>query len=261
MRFYKISNKKLLRLVDDIDIKKNDIVLLTSNILPILTKYKNIDNKFLNSFIDSFINKIGKGGTLLLPTFSWDFCKGLGFHYYDTKPQTGALSKLVLERKDFLRTKHPIYSFAVWGKYKKKLYNIDTQSGWSKNSIFGFLYHKNAKNLFVGLDYKDGFTFDHFIEEKNKVNYRFFKFFKGSYVGRNRVKKIKKYKMFVRDPRVNGKTEINNKLDKIMIKNNCYKKYMINKIPIGLINLKIAGDIINKDMKSNGGLIFSKKIQ
>ena len=75
------------------------------------------------------------------------------------------------------------------------------------------------------------------------------------------MKKIKKYKMFVRDPRVNGKTEINNKLDKIMIKNNCYKKYMINKIPIGLINLKIAGDIINKDMKSNGGLIFSKKIQ
>ena len=92
MRFYKISNKKLLRLVDDIDIKKNDIVLLTSNILPILTKYKNIDNKFLNSFIDSFINKIGKGGTLLLPTFSWDFCKGLGFHYYDTKPQTGFIS-------------------------------------------------------------------------------------------------------------------------------------------------------------------------
>ena len=33
----------------------------------------------------------------------------------------------------------------------------------------------NAKNLFIGMDYKDGFTFDHFIEEKNKVDYRFFK--------------------------------------------------------------------------------------
>ena len=44
----------------------------------------------------------------------------------------------------------------------------------------------------------------------------------------------------------------------IMIKANCYKKYRFNEIDIGLINLKIAGDILDKDLKSKGELIFSR---
>ena len=261
MEVKKIYEKNLLNLVNNLDIRKNDTILLTSNTLPILTRYKKIDKTFFNNFIDTFLKKIGTGGTLLLPTFSWNFCKGLGFDYYNTVPETGSLSKIVLSRNDFIRTKHPIYSFAVSGKYKNYLYKIDTKSGWSKKSIFGFLYRNNAKNLFIGLDYKDGFTFDHFIEEKNKVSYRFFKTFKGMYVGKNKKKKIKKYKMFVRNPKLNGRTEINHKLDNIMWKKGCYKKYEFNKIKIGLVYLKKAGDIMDNDIKSNGKLIFSKKLQ
>ena len=43
-----------------------------------------------------------------------------------------------------------------------------------------------------------------------------------------------------------------------MIKANCYKKYKFNEIDIGLINLKIAGDILDNDLKSKGELIFSR---
>ena len=261
MEVKKIYEKDLLNLVDYLDVVKNDTILLTSNTLPILTKYKKIDKNYFNKFIDTFIKKIGPGGTLLLPTFSWDFCKGLGFDYYNTNPETGSLSKIVLKRKDFVRTRHPIYSFAVTGKYKNQLYKIDTKSGWSKNSVFDFLYKKNAKNLFIGLDYKNGFTFDHYIEEKNKVSYRFFKTFSGKYISKNKKEKIKKYKMFVRNPELNGKTEINNKLDDIMLKNGCYKKYEFNKIEIGIISLKKAGDIMDKDIKNNGKLIYSKNLK
>ena len=33
-----------------------------------------------------------------------------------------------------------------------------------------------AKNLFIGIDYKNGFTFDHYFEEKIGVDYRYFKY-------------------------------------------------------------------------------------
>ena len=37
-------------------------------------------NKDLNNLS---IEKISNTGTLLLPTFNWDFCRGLGFDYFN----------------------------------------------------------------------------------------------------------------------------------------------------------------------------------
>ena len=257
----KITDNNIYNLVNHLDIKKNDILLITSNTVPIIIEYKKKGTVNFNKFIDKFLEKLGKNGTLLFPTFSWNFCKGLGFDYYKTSSETGSLSKIALQRSDFTRTKHPIYSFAVTGKDSKKLFKLDYKSGWGKDSVFDYLYKNNAKNLFIGMDYKDGFTFDHFIEEKNKVDYRFFKTFSGSYTDKNKKTIIKKYKMFVRDLNLNGRTEINPKLDKILIKNNCYKKYKLSNINIGLINLKTAGKIMDEDIKKNGGLIFSRSLK
>ena len=252
-----IKDQNIYNLVNHLDLQENDIILITSDLVKILTKYKSDEINF-NKFIDTFVEKVGKTGTILLPTFSWDFCKGLGFNYYKTVPETGSLPKIALRRDDFIRTKHPIYSFAVTGKDKEKLYEIESESGWGEKSIFNYLYEKNAKNLFIGLDYKEGFTFDHYIEEKNKVKYRFFKTFSGEYTDKENKKLIKSYKMFVRDLDLNSGTIINPILDDIMIKANCYKKYKFNEIDIGLINLKIAGDILDNDLKSKGELIFSR---
>ena len=254
-----IQNHSIYDLVNYIDVKKDDILLITSDLVKVMTRYKSNEIDF-DKFIDSFINKIGKNGTILFPTFSWDFCKGLGFDYYKTVPETGSLPKLALKRNDFLRTKHPIYSFAVSGKDKEKLYNIDPKSGWSNNSIFNYLYENNAKNLFIGIDYKQGFTFDHHIEERNKVKYRFYKSFKGEYTDRQKIKSIKNYKMYVRDLQLTSGTIINPDLDEIMEKAKCYKKYKFNEIDIGLINLKIAGNILDKDVNGKRELILTRSL-
>ena len=259
MKNIEIKDKNIYNLINHLDVNKNDVLLITSDVVQILLKYKNEEIDF-NKLIDSFIEKIGNSGTVLFPTYSWNFCKGLGFDYYKTIPETGSLPKIALKRKDFLRTRHPIYSFAVSGKDKEKLYNIDCESGWSSESIFNYLYENEAKNLFIGMDYKNGFTFDHFIEEKNKVKYRFFKTFTGEYINKENKKSIKNYKMFVRNLKLNGATEINPRLDEVMLEAKCYKKYRFNEIDISLINLKIAGDIIDKDIKNNGNLIFSRSL-
>ena len=64
--------------------------------------------------LDAIIEKVGPEGTILIPCFNWDFCKGKKFNYLETPPQIGSLPKIAFKREDFKRTKHPIYSFLVW---------------------------------------------------------------------------------------------------------------------------------------------------
>ena len=81
---------------------------------------------------------------------------------------TGALSNIALRRKDFKRSKNPIYSFAVWGKNKNKICSLSHKSCFSLKSPFGYLIKNNAKNLCIGMNFRDAFTFVHVVEQKNR---------------------------------------------------------------------------------------------
>ena len=53
--------------------------------------------------------------------------------------------------------------------------------------IFAY-FRNNSEKFFVGIDYKLGFTFDHYFEEKVGVNYRYFKNFENFYIDHKGVK-------------------------------------------------------------------------
>ena len=90
-----------------------------------------------HTFVDTFTEVIGKEGTLLFPSFSWDWCKGKGFDVRYTKGNVGTLSNWVLQnRPDFVRTRHPIYSFLIRGKDAELLCAMDNQDAWSHSSPF-----------------------------------------------------------------------------------------------------------------------------
>ena len=117
------KNNKYDEIIEKIsELKKGDILCITSDIIPLVLNFRKHKETFdPNKLIDAIIKKIGKGGTLLLPSFNWDFCKGKKYDYLKSPPQTGSLPSIVFKRKDFKRTKHPIYSFLVWGKDQKFL--------------------------------------------------------------------------------------------------------------------------------------------
>ena len=248
---------KYEKIIDKLDIKKNDVILFVSDLTRLLLDCKNNNENFDgNNFLDSIIEKIGKEGTLLLPTFNYDFCKGKTYDYSKSLSITGALTKAALSRKDFKRTQHPIHSFAVWGKDKDYLYNLKNLSSFGANSPFEYLYRKNAKNLTFGLDYKLGFATVHYCEEKVGVSYRFLKNFESLYIDENNKKELRKYQMYVRkDPHLSVKTNISSKLDEILKLNNEYKKYKINNNIIFLINLKVVVDIMIKDIKTSQEIV------
>jgi aminoglycoside 3-N-acetyltransferase len=189
------------KMLHQLDIHKGDILLVSSDIRKLILACMRQGEKFdVNLFLDSLINAVGEAGTLLLPTYNWDFCKGITFDYYKTPSQTGALGAAALERGDFKRSKHPIYSFAIWGKDKEELCQKDYKSSFGEDSIFAYLYQKKGKDLVIDTPIGDCCTFAHYVEETSGlVSYRYKKSFTAGYIDEDKKETKRAYEMFVRN--------------------------------------------------------------
>ena len=66
--------------------------------------------------------------------------------------------------------------------------------------------------------------------------------------------------MYVRDLEKNIVTSISNKLDNVLKDKKAYLKSIFEGIYFGIVDMRIAGDVMENDIKNRGGLIFAKKI-
>lgn len=245
-----------------LNINDGDKVLVSSDILRLLMKLDKGGEKLNPDFIiDMLIEKVGKHGTLMFPTFNWDFCKGVEFNYKKTMSLCGALANTALKRKDFLRTKNPIYSFAVTGKDKNLICNMKHNNSFSLDSPFGYLIKNKGKNLFIDLHYRvGGFPFVHLAEQQVGVKYRYLKTFNGFYIDASNNKSKVNYSMYVRDPSSKvAKTFIHEKFDNILKKVNAYKEVFMEEISLTLIDIEKAYNLLVDDLKNDGDLIYTKK--
>ena len=181
-------------------IDRGDCVYVVSDMLELAKVYKEQGVKLeLDLLIDKLQLLVGEEGTLLFPAFNWDFCQGIGFDYHRTPVRTGALSKAALKRHDFVRTAHPIYSFAVWGAHMQELIENNSVDSFGQGTIFDMLYDWNAKVLVIGLSPLQGVTYIHHVEQKVGVPYRYNKEFSGDYTDGSGVCAKRTYRMYVRD--------------------------------------------------------------
>jgi len=255
-----MSLVKLKSKIKKLGVKSGDKVLVKSDLLNFFIQEKKKINKIsLNDIIDVLLKIIGKNGTLLFPTFNWDFCKGKEFNPKKSRSMTGSLSNIALKRKEFKRSKNPIYSFAVAGKDRNYICELKHKNCFGLDSPFGYLIKKKAKNLCIGIDYKDGFTLVHAVEELIGVNYRYHKNFSGISI-ENKKKMLGTYTMYVRDLSSNLVTVINKKLDNILIKKKILSKNNFFKIGMELVDINKTFKILYNDLKNNGNLITTKKI-
>jgi aminoglycoside 3-N-acetyltransferase len=246
-----ISYKSIFDEIDEI--KPGDILYVVSDVLELSKVAKKNSEKFdIYVFLEMLQKKVGKEGTILLPTFNWDFCKGKMFDYIKTPGKTGALGNKTLHMEEYKRSKHPLYSFAIWGKNKEKLCEMDPINAFGKETIFEFLYKKNAKALVIGLPILAGLTYVHHVETMVRVPYRYDKNFTGEYIDEYGKKSEKTYSMYVRDLEMNA-LEINGfePLAKIIGKMGLSKNYNINKVDFHVLNLRVITPIIEKDILEN----------
>jgi len=240
-------------LIKDLNINKGDTVMLVSDVSSLLHLYKKKGKIFnINLFIDYIQEKIGLNGTLIIPTFNFDFCKGITFDYYNTLPHTGSLAKVAFKRKDFKRTRNPIHSFVVSGKDKENLLNLKHASSFGIDSPFFYLHKNCAKYLSVGLDFTNlGFTPAHYVEEQVGVTYRYFKNFSGTYINEDRSKKEVEYTFYVRDTLKTQATAIKKETTNFLSEIKACQKYVVQNEIFEIIELGKALDFLIDDMKNN----------
>ncbi|WP_279176498.1 AAC(3) family N-acetyltransferase [Campylobacter insulaenigrae] len=181
--FLEHNNKKytkddLIKTLCEVGIKKGDIICVHTELFkfgfPLLPK-----NEFLQTILEAFFEAIGKEGTLIMPTFTYSFCKNQIYDKLNSKCEVGLLNEYFRKQKDVIRSNDPIFSFALWGA-KKYNFIKKHDSCFGTNSIFDLLVKYNAKLILFGT--REGHTITHYVEEKIQVPYRYFKTFSGKMI-------------------------------------------------------------------------------
>lgn len=190
----------LEQIIEGLDINAGARLMVSSDITRLWGEYRKYYKDFTpQRLIELLQKKVTCEGTLIFPTYSWDFCHGKGFDYYNTIPRTGGLGRIALSMEGFRRTQHPIYSFAVWGKDAAELCAMKNKSAFGIDSPFNYMKEKYVEHLMIGIPFIKGYTFVHYVEELVGVPYRYLKDFTGSYIDENGNESIRTYSMNVRD--------------------------------------------------------------
>ncbi len=149
--------------------------------------------------IDALMAALGPDGTLIMPTFNFDFCKGEPWDARHTTSHMGILTELVRRHPESRRVFHPIYSFAVLGKRADEFGSLRYRSSYGPRSVFASLRATQGKIMIIGLSYNDSMTFFHHVEELEGVDYRYMKSFTGPVTDAAGRTTTETFTMLVRD--------------------------------------------------------------
>lgn len=241
--------------LSELNIIKGDFIEIASDLLSFLLYCRNKKLKFdANKLIDELKQMVGDEGTIMIRTFSWDFCNKHFFDYNNTLSQSGSLGNFALKREDFKRTKHPIYSWSVWGKHKNDLISLNNKEAFGENTPFEFILKHNGKLLMLGNVMGSSITMGHHWEKIANVPYRKEKIFEGVYIDENNKSSIRNYSMFVRplNYSVTGNDEpIFEAYNEWLTQKKCFGKVYDKYLSCYCCSYKLFEEIIYKDIIEN----------
>lgn len=183
--------KQIFDLLKSLKINKGDNVIIHSNLAGIYQFYKKFNNKSTNFFfLKTLTQYIGKQGTLLVPSYNFDFTKGKTYDRSKSISHVGSFGTFLIEKFYKQRTFEPTFSHFVFGRLKKEVFNCQINEAFGQNSIFKLIQKNNFKILCFCCS-PARMTFLHYIEKESKVSYRFNKYFNSKIKFNNVEKKIK----------------------------------------------------------------------
>jgi len=238
------TQEEIEKNLQKVGLKKGDVVLVHSNssLLMQKGKFKNWLDA-LDLLKECFLNVLGPTGTLVVPTFNYDFCKGKPYSHEKSISQVGMFTNYILLDNTSYRSFHPIFSFAAIGPDAKNICDNISKSSFGKGSVFHKLHKLNAKIVHFNLS--EIYTFLHYIEQSIGVDYRFLKYFKGK-VEKDGIEWEDSFDFYVRyldREVVNSSTRLVNYLESTGKMN---KVFLVDKYPILLAK---ADDIYQAALK------------
>ena len=249
----------IVKVLKKAGIKKGDVLMVHADLARFGKIGEITDRKeFADVFIEAFLKVIGENGTLIVPTFTYSFCKNEIYDPDNTPSTVGLFTEELRKRKTAFRSIHPIFSVAAVGKRAKELTENLSKNSFGKGSIYDRLSKiENSKYVIFGVDYFSC-TQIHYIEETLGAPYRYVKKFKGKIKNRNKLYNDE-YEFYVRY------------LDKGIIpdfdkiENRLFKKGFLKKIQFGgaFVSVAKVSDICceAKKMFKKDPAYFIKKIK
>jgi aminopeptidase-like protein/aminoglycoside N3'-acetyltransferase len=134
--------------------------------------------------LNSLRRVIGSEGTILVPTYTFSFCRGEPFDPQTTPSEGGAWSTSVdfLEwfrhRPGAVRSRDPIHSVAGLGPRAPALLQDVAPTCFGRDSVFDRLRRVEGKICLIGVGLYEA-SFLHHVEEVHGVPFRFKKVFSG----------------------------------------------------------------------------------
>ena len=209
-------------------LEKNDKILLHSNLKNLYKSLKKLEYNFIiDDILNFLIDFLGNKGTLILPSFNFDFCKNGVYSCLHTKSQMGILSETARIKAQKNKTWHPVYSFSLFGNIPKIELEKKNYSALGKDSIFNWLTNNDGKIGIIDLSDQNSMTYYHHVEELMNANWRFHKEFPGKYEDFSKNISQVKAKIFVRKIEEGVVTNVN-KMEKILWSKNLYTAHHNN---------------------------------
>jgi aminoglycoside 3-N-acetyltransferase len=167
----------LVDALQQLGVEPGDELLVHSDISRMTNRDTNLKS-VLDNVLESLTSSLGPDGTLVAPTFNYDFCGGKSYDHVRSKSQVGLFSEWVRTRPTAIRSFHPIFSFAGIGIGANKFLTARSNSSFGPGSVFENMFDSNTKILFLAVPF-EACTFVHFVEQRVGVDYRFLKTFTG----------------------------------------------------------------------------------
>lgn len=239
----------------DLGLENGDIVMIHSS-------YKSFGGVEggPQTVIDALIEAIGPDGTLIMPTFNFEFCdlyNETGEGYFDlekTPSEMGILTEFLRKMHGAKRTIHPIYSFAIYGKLVNEFASVDDHTSYGKGTVFAKLHKYNGKIMMIGLTTGKCWTFAHYIEQSVGVDYRYHKKFSGI-LNVNGKEYKDTYSIYVRDLERGVVTDVEPMGD-IMEERGIIKMRKIGDSIVRIMNSAEAYDATIIEMKKNPNVLY-----
>lgn len=233
-----ISDQDILAAMREVGCRQGDVIFVHSDVgvfgkLLCLNRYL-----FLESICNAIKESVGRGGTVIMPTFTYSFCNGDPFDVNNSKSRVGVLSEYFRNLPGVVRTLHPIFSVAIWGKQKEKLAAVGKDS-FGHRSIFGKLHEMNGKIVFFGARFQTC-TYVHYVEQMHGIPYRYMKSFKGKVISGDREWEDS-CTFLVRDLEKDVISDFS-KLEKYLFENNLMKQVTLGNGSILLVGAEVFFD-------------------
>ena len=164
--------KDISKLLEELGLLKGDIVLVHSNVATLGKVEKGLEGIFL-----AIREVIGNNGTLVVPTFTFSFCREKVFNLKKSKSENGVFTEYIRKLPGSIRSPHGITSFAAIGQEAIPMMSMRDKTSYGPGSVPGNLRRADGKVLQIGVPV---ISHTHYVERLVGVEYRYDKDFEGT---------------------------------------------------------------------------------